>query len=168
MAVPEHESQIVGSENQVSAANTLGIKGAREVASGAGVKAVEMSELGGATSSQLGVGEVTGNTIAIWRPATDVETTTVSQTTSDIASQEEKPNVSTEPATISGPQVIITLLIPSTDSRHKFVIEKKYLEKRNVSIADNNPVNMGVYTLKELIWRDWREGTAITFTHCSL
>jgi len=57
----------------------------------------------------------------------------------------------------TGPQLIITLLL-HTGARHPYRIDERYLKKRNVNIADNNPVNMSVYTLKELIWRDWREG----------
>lgn len=59
----------------------------------------------------------------------------------------------------SGPQLIIVLLLHSTHTRHPYTINDKYLKKRNVSVADNDPINMSVYTLKELIWRDWREGT---------
>ena len=58
----------------------------------------------------------------------------------------------------SGPQLMIVLLLHSTQTRHPYIINEKYLRKRNISVADNDPVNMSVYTLKELIWRDWREG----------
>ena len=58
----------------------------------------------------------------------------------------------------SGPQLIIILLLHSTHTRHPYLINEKYLKRRNVNVADNDPVNMTVYTLKELIWRDWREG----------
>jgi len=60
-------------------------------------------------------------------------------------------------AASTGPQLIITLLL-HTGARHPYRIDERYLKKRNVNVADNNPVNMSVYTLKELIWRDWREG----------
>ena len=59
----------------------------------------------------------------------------------------------------AGSQLIITLLLHSTETRHPYTINEKYLKKRNVHITDDNPINMSVYTLKELIWRDWREGT---------
>jgi len=52
---------------------------------------------------------------------------------------------------------MITLLLP-TGARHPFKIDEKYLKKRNVSVEDMNPLNISVYTMKELIWRDWREG----------
>jgi hypothetical protein len=32
------------------------------------------------------------------------------------------------------------------------------LKKRNVNVEAMDPYNISVYTLKELIWRDWREG----------
>ena len=59
----------------------------------------------------------------------------------------------------SGPQLMIVLLLHSTGNRHPYAINDKYLKKRSVSVLDNDPSNMTVYTLKELIWRDWREGT---------
>lgn len=66
------------------------------------------------------------------------------------------PSMQHDPA--AGPAVMITLLLP-TGARHPFKIDEKYLKKRNVSVEDMNPVNISVYTMKELIWRDWREGT---------
>jgi hypothetical protein len=33
-------------------------------------------------------------------------------------------------------------------------------KEENVNVPDNNPIRMSVYTLKELIWTEWREGTA--------
>jgi hypothetical protein len=61
-------------------------------------------------------------------------------------------------STASGPQLVITLLLHSTDTRHPYVINEKYLRKRNINVENNDPVNLTVYSLKELIWRDWREG----------
>ena len=61
-------------------------------------------------------------------------------------------------AITSGPRLIITLLLHSTETRHPYTINEGYLSRRNVNVPDNNPVNMSVYTLKELIWRDWRPG----------
>ena len=81
-----------------------------------------------------------------------------SQVDSAIGPATDKPTpLHTVPS--SGPQLIITLLLHSTETRHPYTINEKYLKKRNVKVADDNPVNMSVYTLKELIWRDWREGT---------
>lgn len=58
---------------------------------------------------------------------------------------------------ILGPSLLITLLLIS-GARHPYKIDEKYLKKRNVNVDGNNPVNMSVYTLKELIWREWRDG----------
>lgn len=60
---------------------------------------------------------------------------------------------------VIGPLLLITLLL-TNGARHPYKIDEKYLKKRSVNVEDNNPVNMSTYTLKELIWRDWREGMA--------
>ena len=61
----------------------------------------------------------------------------------------------------SGPQLVITLLLHSTETRHPYTIDESYLKRRNVSVAEDNPINMTVYTLKELILRDWRSGMSL-------
>ncbi|OJJ50815.1 hypothetical protein ASPZODRAFT_126763 [Penicilliopsis zonata CBS 506.65] len=55
----------------------------------------------------------------------------------------------------AGPSLTITLLL-ITGTRHQLKIDGKYLRKRAVSVPDHDPFAMSVYTLKELIWRDWR------------
>ncbi|KAL8696675.1 MAG: hypothetical protein Q9201_007543, partial [Fulgogasparrea decipioides] len=55
-----------------------------------------------------------------------------------------------------GQTLLITILL-ITGARHPFRIDEKYLKKRNVNIDGGNPFNMSVYTLKELIWREWRD-----------
>lgn len=55
----------------------------------------------------------------------------------------------------SGPSLVITLLLTS-GSRHPFKIDGKYLRKQSVNVENNDPFAMSVYTLKELIWREWR------------
>jgi len=57
----------------------------------------------------------------------------------------------------TGPSLVITLLL-TTGSRHPFAIDGKYLRKRSVNVENNDPFLMSVYTLKELIWREWRSG----------
>lgn len=57
----------------------------------------------------------------------------------------------------TGPSLVITLLLTS-GSRHPFKIDGKYLRKQSVKVENNDPFNMSVYTLKELIWREWRPG----------
>jgi hypothetical protein len=71
----------------------------------------------------------------------------------------------TVPDTSNGPVVVIMLLLPSTGARHPYKIDERYLKKRSVTVDDMDPYNISVYTLKELIWRDWREGM---FSTCSL
>jgi hypothetical protein len=62
------------------------------------------------------------------------------------------------PDNSNGPTVVIMLLL-TTGARHPYKIDEKYLKKRNVTVEEMDPYNISVYTLKELIWRDWREGT---------
>ncbi|KAI9772447.1 MAG: hypothetical protein M1840_000650 [Geoglossum simile] len=54
------------------------------------------------------------------------------------------------------PSIQITLLL-ITGARHPYKIDERYLRKRDVSFTDNDPFTISVYTLKELIWKDWRE-----------
>ena len=56
----------------------------------------------------------------------------------------------------TGPTLLITLLLTS-GARHPFKLDSKYLQKRNVEVAENDPFNLSVYKLKELILREWRE-----------
>ena len=56
-----------------------------------------------------------------------------------------------------GETVQLTLLLTS-GKRHPYKIDAKYLRKRGVSVEENNPWNLPVVKLKELILRDWREG----------
>jgi hypothetical protein len=63
----------------------------------------------------------------------------------------------------AGPSLMITLLL-TTGSRHPFTIDGKYLRKRSVNVENFDPFLMSVYTLKELIWREWRSGKLV-FQH---
>ncbi|KAF9782015.1 hypothetical protein IL306_011775 [Fusarium sp. DS 682] len=60
-----------------------------------------------------------------------------------------------------GPVCNITLLLTS-GSRHPYKIDAKYLSRRSVDIPDKtegglpDPFSISVYTLKELILREWR------------
>lgn len=82
----------------------------------------------------------------------------------------EEPKLGTEPSSEqssadvegkevedAGPALHITLLL-TTGSRHPFTIDGKYLRKSSVNVENNDPFAMSVYTLKELIWREWRSG----------
>jgi hypothetical protein len=61
-----------------------------------------------------------------------------------------------------GPVLVITLLLTS-GARHPYKIDEKYLIKRNVNVPGTtesgrkDPFSISVYTLKELILREWRE-----------
>jgi hypothetical protein len=62
----------------------------------------------------------------------------------------------------AGPVLIITLLLTS-GARHPYKIDERYLTKRNVNVPGvteagrKDPYSISVYTLKELILREWRE-----------
>ena len=61
-----------------------------------------------------------------------------------------------------GPICVITLLVTS-GKKHPYKIDEKYLTKRNVHIpgttesGHKDPFSISVYTLKELILREWRD-----------
>lgn len=61
----------------------------------------------------------------------------------------------------SGPVCNITLLLTS-GSRHPYKLDAKYLARRNVAVPEEtegghpDPFSISVYTLKELILREWR------------
>jgi hypothetical protein len=59
----------------------------------------------------------------------------------------------------TGPTLMITLLLIN-GARHPFKLDRKYLNKRNVEVLENDPFNLSVYKLKELILREWREGSS--------
>lgn len=68
----------------------------------------------------------------------------------------------TTSTTTAGPVLIITLLLTS-GARHPYKIDEKYLNKRAVNVPGTtddgrkDPFSISVYTLKELILREWRE-----------
>lgn len=63
------------------------------------------------------------------------------------------PSKDNEPA---GPTLLITLLL-TNGARHPFRLDSKYLQKRHASVPNDDPFNLSVYKLKELILREWRE-----------
>ena len=67
----------------------------------------------------------------------------------------------TELSEDAGPSILLILLLTS-GSRHPFKLDRKYLKKREVNAPDYNPYSMSVYTLKELILREWRSGMDVT------
>ena len=56
-----------------------------------------------------------------------------------------------------GPVVHITLLLPN-GIRHTLQLDEVFLKDRNVSVNTKDPYQISVYTLKELICRDWHDG----------
>ena len=60
----------------------------------------------------------------------------------------------------AGPILMMTLLL-TTGARHPFKVDSKYLNKRGIKLPGNDPFNMSVYDLKEMILREWREGMLI-------
>ncbi|KAJ5832795.1 hypothetical protein N7474_001106 [Penicillium riverlandense] len=117
-----------------------------------------------------------GESVAPVTATTTTQTTSTPPTNADalqpsdapsMAVQEPKPAVDLssdpsddveEPKEVeedAGPSLAITLLL-TTGSRHPFTIDGKYLRKRSVNVENYDPFAMSVYTLKELIWREWR------------
>lgn len=72
-------------------------------------------------------------------------------------SEEQTEEVDAKEVDEPGPSLAITLLL-ITGARHPFAIDGKYLRKQSVNVEGNSPFAMSVYTLKELIWREWRSG----------
>ncbi len=75
----------------------------------------------------------------------------------------DKPTPVPKESEIEGPLLYITLLLSSTGARHPYKLDEKYLKKRNVVVEGNNPINLSLYKLKELILRDWREGETVDY-----
>ena len=71
-------------------------------------------------------------------------------------SQEASTTVPSDTPVDPGKILLISLLLLN-GNRHPYKIDKKYLARRNVHAEDDNPLNLTIYTLKELIWRDWRD-----------
>ncbi|KAI5291709.1 hypothetical protein KEM54_001465 [Ascosphaera aggregata] len=58
-------------------------------------------------------------------------------------------------STATAQSLTITLLL-TNGARHPFEISSRYLKKRNQNVEGLDPFNMSVYTLKELILKEWR------------
>lgn len=103
----------------------------------------------------------TGDAAALSKQAENTNTTTADAITSNSIAT---PILSTESSIASeqGPICIITLLLTS-GARHPYKLDSKYLAKRNVNVPGTtesgakDPFSISVYTLKELILREWRE-----------
>lgn len=109
-------------------------------------------------------------------PSTDIQRPEPALLPPPAAEDEEdiadgKTDAPTAPAAIvPGAAVHITLLL-TTGARHPFTIDQKYLKRRNVGSGgaemqeETDPFGISVYTMKELIWKDWREGKIMHFRH---
>lgn len=70
-------------------------------------------------------------------------------------------DIHASPGQSDGPVCTITLLLTS-GSRHPYKIDAKYLARRNVAMPEEtesgqpDPFSISIYTLKELILREWR------------
>ncbi|QSS75705.1 hypothetical protein I7I50_04926 [Histoplasma capsulatum G186AR] len=83
------------------------------------------------------------------------ETEETKQCSPAVGPSSELPGVTGKELEDPGMVLNIDLLL-ITGARHPFKIDAKYLRKRQVDVPDFNPYAMSVYTLKELIWREWR------------
>lgn len=79
------------------------------------------------------------------------------QTSTAIGPSSDQPMSLPKDAERSGPTLMITLLL-TNGARHPFKLDSRYLQKRNVKVTNDDPFNISVYTLKELILREWRDG----------
>ena len=85
------------------------------------------------------------------------------ENTDDLTIDPVEPADSTDPADGGDTMAVEIMLLLTTVARHPFRIDEKYLTKRNVTVtgktADGkmDPSSITVYTLKELILRDWRK-----------
>jgi hypothetical protein len=103
--------------------------------------------------------------------APSAETSTATTIAPQLARQESVaigPSTEAPPASAipvldaANPVCSITLLLTS-GARHPYKLDEKYLTKRNVAVpgvtesGKKDPFSISVYTLKELILREWRE-----------
>ena len=58
-------------------------------------------------------------------------------------------------AEATGPTLMLNLLLLN-GARHPFNLDAAYLARRNVQAQNNDPYNLSVYKVKELILREWR------------
>jgi Ubiquitin-2 like Rad60 SUMO-like len=128
-------------------------------------------DIAAASSISAGVAASTGHTIsaagASTEPATkDPAASSSSPAVSPLSAQSQVATGADSIVPAAGekevPVLVITLLLTS-GARHPYKIDEKYLTKRNVTIpattesGRKDPFSISVYTLKELILREWRE-----------
>ncbi|RXG48542.1 hypothetical protein VDGE_10177 [Verticillium dahliae] len=111
----------------------------------------------------------TEDTIAAAAPTATTPTTTAPQSPRAARSDSLAIGPSVEhvqpvtPAHPSDSPVCNITLLLTTGARHPYRLDEKYLAKRNVAVpaktddGKSDPFSISVYTLKELILREWRE-----------
>lgn len=117
-----------------------------------------LSAVGAATSSRAEPSTLSPSHDTAQPASPTVVPLTTQATNPAIGPSSDQPTPMSKETDSTGPTLVLTLLLP-TGARHPYRMDEKYLKKRNVKALNNNPINMSVYTLKELIWREWREGT---------
>lgn len=155
---------VAGTESESEA--TTSVAPAKDAQSGAAV-AENHSASGGdplvapmtATTTTTTTNPTDDSQPAVAQPqSTDIPTMDTQETKPDVEhSSEQSEDVSGKETEDTGPSLVITLLL-TTGSRHPFTIDGKYLKKRSITVENNDPFAISVYTLKELIWREWRSG----------
>ena len=104
--------------------------------------------------------DIQGNENSTTSLAPTLEQSTTAQTSEAIGPDLPTPTIEIQPQV--GTHIQFILLLASAGTRHPFQLSEKYLSKRNVSATgpDGNfdPSVISVYNLKELIFREWRDG----------
>lgn len=92
-------------------------------------------------------------------PITRLDSVAIGPARDQLVGSEEAPIT---PVVGAGPVLAITLLL-HTGARHPYKIDERYLAKRGVDVPSQteagkpDPYSISVYTLKELILREWRD-----------
>ena len=115
---------------------------------------------GSQTGAPLGTGDESKSTGQQQQKTTDDSTKDSSNdnTRQDQGQQEEdEEEEAAAEEEEEGPSLSVTLLLTS-GARHLFHIDARFLRKESISAPNDDPFEMSVYALKELIWGDWHSG----------
>lgn len=135
-------------------------KDAEELSTSQAATATAAASTAESTAEDIPAATVIATPSTATQPPTSTEgPETVNITEEGESSDQTQP--AKETAEEAGPELVITLLL-TTGARHPFKIDRKYLKRRSVKVENDDPFNMSVYTLKELIWREWRAGMSQT------
>ncbi|KAJ6119919.1 hypothetical protein N7523_004199 [Penicillium sp. IBT 18751x] len=108
-----------------------------------------------ATTSSTDTAPIDSKSVVAQTQNTDLPSMDTEEPKTGAELSEEQSDLEGKEAEDAGPSLAITLLL-TTGARHPFTIDGKYLRKRSVNVENYDPFAMSVYTLKELIWREWR------------